>query len=226
MSKHNIKKFIFSSTAAVYGEPDGSAPIEEDAMTQPINPYGSSKKAAEDLIQAVQHAFGIEFIIFRYFNVAGADASGEIGLAPKGMPTHLIPAINETILGIRPIFKVFGADYTTNDGTCIRDYIHISDLACAHVLGIEYLNTTNKSEIINLGTNKGFSVKQIMDAAEKILNIKINTEYVGKRAGDPAFLVASNNKAQKLLNWTPKYSIEDMIQSDYNWRKTPKFINK
>lgn len=226
MRKHGINKLTFSSTAAVYGEPTTAVSIGEDAQIQPINPYGASKRAAEDLIQAVQHAFGIQFIIFRYFNVAGADASGEIGLSPKNKPTHLIPAINETLLGLRPEFKVFGTDYPTADGTCVRDYIHITDLAQAHVLGIEYLGETGKSQIINLGTNDGFSVKEIMDAAEKVIGQTINVVYEERRAGDPASLVASNQKAKAILGWVPKLSVEDMIQSDYNWRKNPKFTNQ
>lgn len=226
MKKFDIKKITFSSTAAVYGEPSEIKKICEQTTVQPINPYGSSKRAAEDLIQAVQHAYGIQFIIFRYFNVAGADAGGEIGLSPKHTPTHLIPAINETLLGLRAEFKVFGTDYPTKDGTCIRDYIHITDLAQAHVLGIEYLDEKNKSEIINLGTNDGFSVKEIMEKTEQVLGQKINVVMESRRAGDPACLVASNEKAKNVLGWVPKMTIEDMIVSDYNWRKTPKFTNQ
>ncbi|MGL5041624.1 MAG: UDP-glucose 4-epimerase GalE [Culicoidibacterales bacterium] len=226
MRIHGVNKFIFSSTAAVYGEPNGTKPIDELAITQPINPYGASKLAAEALIKSVQVAFGIEFIIFRYFNVAGADISGEIGLAPKGTPTHLIPAINETLLGLRPLFKVFGTDYNTSDGTCIRDYIHVSDLARAHVDGIEYLAKSMDSQIINLGTNHGFSVQEIMDAAQKLLQLKITSQYVEKRAGDPGFLVASNTKAKAILGWSPQYSVEDMIRTDYNWRQNPRFTNE
>lgn len=226
MRTHGINKLTFSSTAAVYGEPITTAALTEDTIVQPINPYGSSKRAAEDLIQAVQHAYGIQFIIFRYFNVAGADASGEIGLSPKNKPTHLIPAITETLLNLRPEFKIFGTDYPTADGTCIRDYIHITDLAQAHVLGAEYLEKTSESQIINLGTNDGFSVKEIMDTAEKVIGQKVNVVYEGRRAGDPAFLVASNSKAKNLLGWIPKLTVEDMILSDYNWRKNPRFTNQ
>ncbi|GBU10631.1 UDP-glucose 4-epimerase [Erysipelotrichaceae bacterium] len=221
-----VNNVMFSSTAAVYGEPDTLDAMDENALLNPINPYGTSKRAAEDLIKAVEISNGMKHVIFRYFNVAGADASGEIGLSPKNAPTHLIPAINETALGLRPLFKIFGTDYPTADGTCIRDYIHITDLAIAHVLGAEYLIKTKKSQILNLGTNDGFSVQEIFDATEKVLGQKIALQLESRRAGDPAMLVASNNKAKEILGWNPTHSVEDMIISDYNWRKMPKFTNR
>lgn len=223
MEEHGIKNMMFSSTAAVYGEPTGDEVITENFPTMPINPYGESKRAAEDLIRAMKPAYDMNHLIFRYFNVAGADASGEIGLSPKNPPTHLIPVINETILGIRAQTKVYGADYPTADGTCIRDYIHITDLAKAHVLGAEYLLKTGKSTTINLGTNTGFSVMEIIKAAEEVMQTKLNYTIEARRLGDPAVLVASNNRAKELLGWEPKQTVADMIASDYNWRKNPKF---
>lgn len=223
MREHEVKHFMFSSTAAVYGEPLDGEIITETMITNPINPYGASKRAAEDLIRASSVAYGIEHVIFRYFNVAGSDASGVIGLSPKNPPTHLIPVINETFLGLRQETKIFGDDYATPDGTCIRDYIHITDLAQAHVLGAEYLLETGMSETINLGTNKGFSVMEIVQSAEQQLKQKLNYQVVPRRQGDPARLVASNTKAKELLGWEPQYTIADMIQSDYDWRQNPKY---
>jgi UDP-glucose-4-epimerase len=227
LKNHGVKNVMFSSTAAVYGDPINDEPLTEDSsLTIPINPYGASKKAAEDLIQWTHAAHDINYIIFRYFNVAGADSSGEIGLSPKNPPTHLIPVINEAILGIRPEMKIFGEDYPTPDGTCIRDYIHITDLAQAHVLGIEYLVKTGESNIINLGTNTGLSVKEIIEATEEALKVTIPRTIFPRRAGDPAKLTASNKKAKELLGWEPKLTVADMITSDYNWRKNPKFSNR
>jgi len=223
MHNHGIKHIIFSSTAAVYGQPADGSLITEDTMTNPINPYGASKRAAEDLIRASDEAYGIKNVIFRYFNVAGADASGEIGLSPKTTLTHLIPVINETILGTRQETKVFGDDYATEDGTCIRDYIHVSDLAAAHVLGAEYLLQTNTSATINLGSHNGFSVMDIIKAAEQELGARLNYVVAPRRMGDPAMLVAANALAKELLGWEPKASVQEMIRSDYEWRAHPKY---
>jgi len=223
MKEHGVKNFIFSSTAAVYGEPADGAVITEETPTNPINPYGASKRAAEDLIRACDTAYDMKHVIFRYFNVAGADASGEIGLSPKTAPTHLIPVINETILGKRPETKVFGTDYPTEDGTCIRDYIHITDLAEAHVLGAEHLLAGSASETINLGTHTGFSVMEIIKAAEKEIGQPVNYVVSPRRAGDPAILVASNARAKDVIGWEPKHSVQEMIRSDYEWRANPKY---
>jgi len=223
MREHGLKNFIFSSTAAVYGEPTDGAVITEDTPTNPINPYGASKRAAEDLIRATDEAYDMKHVIFRYFNVAGADASGEIGLSPKNPPTHLIPVINETLLGIRQETKVFGTDYPSADGTCVRDYIHITDLAQAHVLGAEYLLETNKSATMNLGTHTGYSVMSIIAAAEKEIGQPVTYTVSPRRAGDPAMLVASNALAKELLGWEPSRTVEEMIRSDYEWRANPKY---
>lgn len=223
MLKHDVKNFMFSSTAAVYGEPTVTTPLLENQIVQPINPYGATKKSAEDLIQSVGVSDGLNYIIFRYFNVAGADDSGEIGLSPKTPLTHIIPIVNQTLLGMRPQMAIFGDDYPTKDGTCVRDYIHVADLAKAHVMGAEYVFAGNDSEIINLGSETGFSVKEIVEAAEEEIGEKVNHVYEERRAGDPAMLVASNKKAKELLNWEPQKSVQEMIASDYKWRKNPKY---
>lgn len=221
MKKHNVKNIVFSSTAAVYGEPK-RVPIMEDDSKEPINPYGQSKLACEWLIQGAQVAYGINAVIFRYFNVAGADVSGNIGLSGKGRQlTHLIPVILESHLGIRPKMTVFGTDYETKDGTCVRDYIHITDLAKAHVLGVEYAAKGN-SNVFNLGSKNGFTVKEVLAATEN-LGHQVNYEFGPRRAGDPAQLIASNDRATSILGWKPEFTLEQMIESDLNWRKNKKF---
>lgn len=215
MIRHSVKNVVFSSTAAVYGEP--IKPIcEEDDYTLPINPYGASKLATENMIKWVCNAYNMNYCIFRYFNVAGADKSLEIGLDKDNL-THLIPIVTQTILGKRDKMKVFGDDYDTPDGTCIRDYIHVSDLAAAHILGAKYILNNNKSILLNLGSNNGYSVKEVIDAAS--IYGKVNYEIVERREGDPAKLIASNTKAKDMLGWIPKYNLEDMIKTDLEFRK-------
>lgn len=215
MIRHGVKNVVFSSTAAVYGEP--IKPIcEEDDYTLPINPYGASKLATESLIKWVCNAYKMNYCIFRYFNVAGADESLEIGLDKDNL-THLVPIVTQTILGKRDKMKVFGDDYDTPDGTCIRDYIHVSDLALAHILGAKYILDNNESILVNLGSNNGYSVKEVIDAASKYG--KVNYEIVERREGDPAKLIASNSKAKDILGWIPKYSLDDMIRTDLEFRR-------
>ena len=215
MIRYGVKNVVFSSTAAVYGEP--IKPIcEEDDITLPINPYGASKLATENMIKWVCNAYNMNYCIFRYFNVAGADKSLEIGLDKDNL-THLIPIVTQTILGIRDKMKVFGDDYDTPDGTCIRDYIHVTDLALAHILGAKYILNNNKSILVNLGSNNGYSVKEVIDAAS--IYGKVNYEIVERREGDPAKLIASNSKAKDLLGWIPKYTLDDMIKTDLEFRR-------
>ncbi len=217
MNQFNIKKIIFSSTAAVYGEIK-NVPVVEDEPKNPINPYGFSKRVSEQLIQYCADAFDFKYVIFRYFNVSGADRSGNIGLFSNKNPlTHLIPVVVETALGIRPKMVVYGDDWDTRDGSCIRDYIHVSDLAQAHVLAIKQLS--KKSSIYNLGSNSGYSVLEVIKATEKIIDKKINYSIVKRRAGDPPILVADANKAINELKWQPKYNLEEIIKSDVKWRK-------
>lgn len=219
MNKHNVKKIIFSSTAATYGEPDPKlVPIKEDSVTSPINPYGSSKLAAEFLIKGAAQAYGIKYVIFRYFNVAGADEKIRVGLSSEKI-THLIPSTIEAALGYRDMVKVFGNDYPTRDGSCIRDYVHVVDLVRAHILGLEYLNAGKPSEVINLGLNEGTTVLEIIAAVEKVTGLKVPYKLEGRRPGDPAILTSDNTKAKELLNWTNTYDIEDIVKTDYLWRQ-------
>lgn len=218
MTEFNIKNIVFSSTAAVYGNPVNPICTEED-YTIPCNPYGESKLACERLIQWVSNTYKMNYCIFRYFNVAGADETLEIGLKKDNL-THLIPVVIQTALGIREKMTVFGEDYDTPDGTCIRDYIHVSDLAKAHVLGAEYLMNDNKSLLVNLGSNDGYSVKEVIAEVEK--KIPVNYEIGPKRDGDPAKIIASNAKAKEILKWEPRYNLHDIIESDMNFRMKDK----
>lgn len=217
MQAHNIKNIVFSSTAAVYGEASGVC--YEDDQTKPINPYGETKLATENMIKWVTQAHGMNYLIFRYFNVAGADQSLKIGLK-KDQLTHLIPVAIQALIGVRDQLNIYGNDYDTEDGTCVRDYIHVSDLAYAHVLGAEYLSKGGASTTINLGSNQGYSVLDVVKTVQKLGQIKY--EIIERRPGDPAKLIASNEKAKKILQWQPKFGLEDIIRSDFEFRKTIK----
>ena len=215
MTEFNIKNVVFSSTAAVYGEPE--KPIcEEEDRTLPINPYGETKLASEKLIKWVSKRYNMNYCIFRYFNVAGADESLEIVLDKDNL-THIIPVTVETALGKRSEMTIYGDDYDTKDGTCIRDYIHVSDLAYAHVLGAKYLVNNHKSLLVNLGSNSGYSVLEIIKEVEKYY--KVNYKIGERRNGDPAMLIASNKKAKEILGWIPKRNLSDIIKSDIDYRK-------
>jgi UDP-glucose 4-epimerase len=219
MNEFNVKKIVFSSTAAVYGEAQGVC--HEDDVTKPINPYGETKLTTEKMIKWVSEAHGFNYVIFRYFNVAGADESLKIGLM-KDQLTHLIPVAIQGIIGLRDHLTIYGNDYPTKDGTCVRDYIHVSDLAYAHVLGARYLANGGQSETMNLGSNAGFTVLEVAKAVDEIAPLKV---VMGpRRAGDPAELIASNDKAKKILGWSPKYNLQDIVKSDYLYRK--KISNK
>lgn len=209
-----VRKFIFSSTAAVYGTPEKS-PITENSARQPVNPYGATKLALENAIEAYGRAYSLRYVCFRYFNAAGADESGKIG-EDHDPETHLIPLILQAVQGKRAALEIFGDDYPTPDGTCIRDYIHVNDLAEAHVLGLEYL-TKGESGAMNLGTGKGYSVHEVVAAVEKVTGHKVPTHIGPRRAGDPAELVADPARAEKLLHWKAKRSIEDIVASAWKW---------
>ncbi|MDR2957089.1 MAG: UDP-glucose 4-epimerase GalE [Coriobacteriales bacterium] len=213
--KHSVRRLVFSSTAAVYGQPATNICLESDP-TIPINPYGETKLACEKMIQWVAAAHDLQFCILRYFNVAGADASLEIGLQHDQL-THLIPLIMQTALGQRDMFYIFGSDYDTPDGTCIRDYIHVTDLAQAHVLGAEYLLKTDESLIANLGSGSGYSVRQVLDTTLRFLDLPY--EYTSRRPGDPACLIADITHAREVLGWQPKLDLQTILQSDYDFRK-------
>ncbi len=209
-----VPRFIFSSTCAVYGVPD-KVPITEKTLRAPVNPYGASKLAFEHALEAYGQAYGLRYVSFRYFNAAGADESGKIGEihTPE---THLIPSVFQAIRGERGALEIFGDDYPTPDGTCIRDYVHVNDLAEAHVLGMEYLEK-GTSAVLNLGTGRGHSVREVISTIERATGRKAPTCAAPRRAGDPAALVADPSLAEKLLNWKAKYSLDQIVGTAWNW---------
>lgn len=214
----NIKNFVFSSTCASYGVPQ-QIPITEEHPQSPINPYGATKLMVERILQDFDVAYGLKSVIFRYFNAAGADPSGAIG-EDHNPETHLIPLVLQAALGKRESITVYGSDYPTPDGTCVRDYIHVSDLADAHVLGLQYLLDGNQSEIFNLGNGNGFSVQQVIDAAREITGKPINVVMGDRRAGDPPALVGSSEKARRILNWQPQYAdLHLILQHAWAWHQ-------
>ena len=216
MKDYNVKYIVFSSTAATYGEPD-NIPILEGDKTFPTNPYGESKLAVEKILKWCDNAYGIKYTALRYFNAAGAHVSGKIGEDHKP-ETHLIPLILETALGKREKIMMFGDDYNTEDGTCVRDYIHVMDLAEAHLLALGRLKKGGESRIYNLGNGKGFSVKEVIEVARKVTQREIKAEIAPRRAGDPAVLIASSQKAIEELGWKPKFdSLETIIETAWNW---------
>ena len=205
-----VKKFIFSSTCSLYGNPL-IVPITEQESVKPINPYAQTKLIIENTLKDFDNAYGLKFIALRYFNAAGADPDGLIGESHDPEP-HLIPIVLQAALGKRGSVSIFG-----------DDYIHVNDLADAHYRALEYLNAGNNSEIINLGTGNGYSVKEIISAAEKVTGRKIKTVISARREGDPATLVADNTKAKKVLGWNPQYNLEDIIKTAWNWHQNPKY---
>ncbi|WP_062108915.1 UDP-glucose 4-epimerase GalE [Bacillus niameyensis] len=216
MKKHGVDKIVFSSTAATYGEPK-EIPILETAVTDPTNPYGETKLAIEKMLKWTEAAHGIHYVVLRYFNVAGAHPNGIIG-EDHDPETHLIPIILEVALGKREHISIFGEDYDTPDGTCIRDYIHVMDLVDAHILAIKKLRETGESGTYNLGNGSGFSVKEVIDVARKVTGKEIPAVVAPRRAGDPAQLVASSEKAKRELGWNPQNnSLESMIESAWAW---------
>lgn len=216
MRANDVKYIVFSSTAATYGEPE-NIPILETDPTIPKNPYGETKLTFEKIMKWYQEAFNMNFMTLRYFNVAGAHSSGKIG-EDHDPETHLIPLVLKTALGIMDSIKVFGTDYDTEDGTCVRDYIHVMDLADAHILALQDMVTNRKSNVYNLGNGKGFSVKQIIDVAREVTGREIKTVNTGRRAGDPAVLIASSDKIQEGLKWKPKFhDINTIISSAWKW---------
>lgn len=214
-----VKYIVFSSTAATYGEPE-AVPITEEMPTVPTNTYGETKLAMENMMKWCEQAHGIRFVSLRYFNVAGARSTGEIG-EDHNPETHLIPVVLETALGKREKITIFGDDYPTKDGTCIRDYIHVEDLIDAHILALDYLKNGGQSDIFNLGSSQGFSVKEIVEMAREVTGKEIRAEIGPRRAGDPSILIASSEKAKKILGWKPsRTNIEQIIKDAWNWHST------
>ena len=215
MIKHNVKKIVFSSTCATYGEPKYT-PIDENHTQNTINPYGYSKLVVEHIMDDYDKAYELKSIRLRYFNVAGSDEKIRIGEWHEP-ETHLIPNIIKSAINESKTFNIFGADYDTKDGTCIRDYVNVLDLSEAHRLAYEYLLKENQTEVFNLGTGNGYSVKEVFNACEKVLNKKIPVEIKSRRSGDPAKLYADITKAKKILKWEPKRTLEESIKTAYLW---------
>ena len=218
MVKNNVGKIVFSSTAATYGEPE-NIPILESDRTCPTNPYGETKLAMEKMFKWTAEAHGLRYVSLRYFNACGADESGTIGEA-HNPESHLIPLILQVPNGKRETISIYGTDYDTPDGTCIRDYIHVTDLAQAHILAVQYLNNGGESDIFNLGNGVGYSVREVIETARKVTGHPIPATETSRRAGDPARLVASSEKAKSVLGWNPVHdSLEEIISSAWNWHK-------
>ncbi|WP_028841580.1 UDP-glucose 4-epimerase GalE [Thermodesulfobacterium hveragerdense] len=218
MGKAEVKKFVFSSSAAVYGIPK-TIPVPEDAPLEPINPYGRTKAMIERVLEDLSYAKALDYIALRYFNVAGADPEGELGPA-YNQPTHLIIRALKTAKGEYPYLEIYGTDYPTPDGTCIRDYIHVIDLAEAHILALEYLLDSGKSQILNCGYGVGVSVRQVVEAVKKVTGVEFKVLETERRPGDPPVLIADNRKIKSLFSWEPKFQdLETIIQHAWNWEQ-------
>lgn len=219
MQQNGVKEIVFSSTAAVYGEP-AVIPITENEPTNPTNPYGESKLMMEKMMRWCEEAYGIRYVSLRYFNVAGARTTNEIG-EDHTPETHLIPIILQVALGQREHISVFGDDYSTPDGTCIRDYVHVEDLIDAHLLALNYLSRQGESIILNLGSSQGFSVHEMIKEAREVTGHPIPAVVAPRRAGDPSTLVASSEKARSILGWEPsRTTIKTILQDAWNWHQT------
>ena len=217
MLENNVKKIVFSSTAATYGEPV-YIPIDEKHPQNPINPYGQTKFMIEKIMDDYDKAYDLKSVRLRYFNVAGADSKSRIG-EWHDPETHLIPNILKSTFNNGKTFQMFGDDYDTKDGTCVRDYINVEDLAQAHLLALKYLDNGGETNYFNLGTNDGNTVKEVFSACEKVTEKTIPVEIKSRRAGDPASLVADNRKAKEILKWLPEHLLEESIKTAYKWEK-------
>ncbi|MGE4212710.1 MAG: UDP-glucose 4-epimerase GalE [Candidatus Methanomethylophilaceae archaeon] len=228
-----VKKIVFSSSCATYGIPE-EIPISEDEKQWPVNPYGWTKLMFEQMMKDYDEAYDLRYISLRYFNAAGADADGSIG-ETHNPETHVIPILLQNILGIRKKFSVFGTDYDTRDGSCIRDYIHVTDLADAHIKAIEYLFEKNESDYFNLGSGEGISVLELIRVVERITGKRLNVVFEDRRPGDPDILIADNSKAKVALGWNPVHSsIDNIVRTAWGWHtrddsdpiKESKFVHK
>jgi len=218
MLENDVKKIIFSSTAATFGNPQYT-PIDEKHPQIPINPYGQAKLMVEKILADYDFAYGLKYVALRYFNACGADLDNEIG-ENHTPESHLIPLILDAAIGKREDIKIFGTDYPTPDGTCVRDYVHVTDLAQAHILALQYLLDGNDSNSFNLGNGKGFSVKEVIDTAKKVTGVNFKVTEVERRAGDPPELVADSTKAKQVLKWQPQYAdLETIVKSAWAWHQ-------
>ncbi len=218
MMAHDIKQIVFSSTAATYGEQE-QMPILETAVTNPTNAYGETKLMMEKMMRWCETAYGLNYVALRYFNVAGAQSTGEIG-EDHTPETHLVPLVLEVANNQRPVISIYGDDYATEDGTCVRDYIHVEDLIDAHVLALDYLKQGKPSDVFNLGSSRGFSVREIIEAARRVTGHAIPEQVVARRAGDPSTLIAGSDKAKTVLGWNPsRTDIETIIQDAWRWHE-------
>lgn len=222
MVRHNVKYFVFSSTCATYGQPD-KMPITEDMPQRPINPYGASKLMVERILEDYESAYGLHSVCLRYFNAAGDDPDGEIG-EMHDPETHIIPLILDAAIGKRECIKIFGTDYDTEDGSCVRDYIHVLDLADAHIRALDYMKRENVSNRFNLGTSNGTSVIEIVEKARMVTDKDFKVVFDERRPGDPAKLIGSYAKAKEILGWEPKYSdIETVLMTAWEWHQKMEF---
>ncbi len=222
MKKHGCNRIIFSSTCATYGEP-AKVPITEDMPQNPINPYGATKLMIERVFKDYNKAYGLNFVALRYFNAAGADPECELGES-HNPETHIIPLVLDAASGQREDIKVFGTDYDTPDGSCIRDYIHVTDLASAHLLALHYLESGKPSDFFNLGNERGTSVLEVVDSVKRVTGKDFKVTLAPRRSGDPAILVGSSEKAKKILGWKPEYSdIDTIVAHAWKWHEKAEY---
>lgn len=222
MKKYGCKRIIFSSTCATYGEPE-QIPITEDMPQNPINPYGATKLMIERIFKDYHNAYGLDYVVLRYFNAAGADPDGEIGES-HDPETHIIPLVLDAASGLKSDVEVFGTDYDTEDGTCIRDYIHVFDLATAHLLALHYLEKGGESDFFNLGNEEGTSVLNVIDSVKRITGKDFKVNYVDRRSGDPAVLIGSSRKAKDILGWQPLYTdIDKIVEHAWKWHEKKEY---
>lgn len=218
VTKHKVPRFIFSSTAATYGQPDKN-PVRETDPVRPESPYGASKLMSERMLQDVAIATGLKYVILRYFNVAGADPEARLGQRLRDA-THLVKVACETACGLRPGMAIYGTDFKTRDGTCVRDYIHVEDLASAHTMALDYLIKGGDSRILNAGYGQGSSVSEVVNAVKKVSGVDFKVTMAARRPGDPAEVVASNDEIKKVLGWRPRYaSLETIVEHAYKWER-------
>jgi UDP-glucose 4-epimerase len=215
MLSHEVKNMVFSSSCAVYGYPE-AIPIPESHMRNPINAYGKSKLAVENMLEDFNRAYGLNYVSLRYFNAAGADFDAALG-EDHNPETHLIPLALDAALGRRETVEIFGMDYDTHDGTCLRDYIHVSDLALAHILALNHLYQNEESGAFNLGSGRGFSVREIIETVKRVTGREVNAVPAPRREGDPPVLVADSTRAGDVLKWKPQYGLEEIVKSAWRW---------